>query len=445
MTRLEWGALAALFVLCGLVGAWLWLLMPSEALPAGGADLLALVWLSALAYTAILIRRTHQREGGLQRQLRALRASLAQADTRAVDAEHLLNAVLETSAAPDLPHLARAVVDSARQMTGAEVSAFCLWDAQRRQWRVGGTSGESDAFDVSLRRLTPPDSPGRIKCSVIRCPYSQSHFRLPIARDGRVVGCLCVANQTAKDFSEYERALLEQVAMQAAVAVEQGRRLEQAGSTATTAERQRLAREIHDTFSQDLGFVNLKSATARELIAQGRPAEAQAELAQLSAHAQALYADARELLIGLRTETAPDHDLAAALVNYTRHLSQLSGVAITVDASQFDGLPLGSQAEVQLLRVVQEALSNVRKHAHARGAQVTLSSVSGSIRITVHDDGQGFDTARIEESALPHFGLQSMRERVESIGGTLRLESAHGQGTTVTIQAPLVPGESQTP
>jgi signal transduction histidine kinase len=101
-------------------------------------------------------------------------------------------------------------------------------------------------------------------------------------------------------------------------------------------------------------------------------------------------------------------------------------------------LSLAPLVEVQLIRVVQEALSNVRKHARAARAGVRLERVGEFARLTIEDDGQGFDPTHVARGQWPRFGLQSMRERVESVGGSFTIESTPGQGTKVTVQIPIV-------
>jgi signal transduction histidine kinase len=256
--------------------------------------------------------------------------------------------------------------------------------------------------------------------------------------DGRVVGCLCIANQHARDFSAQEHELLAGIAAQAAHAIETARQIETAGTRATTAERGRLAREMHDTLAQMLGFVNIKTQAAREFLAQGQYDQAKTQLDQLSKLAQELYADTRELILGLHSETGPERGLVPALEEYTRQFDELSGIHTTFNANDLAELTLAPATEVQLIRVVQEALSNVRKHAHANRASVHFERNGDSARVEIVDDGQGFDPSSPSRGQFPKFGLTSMRERVESLGGTFTLESAAARGTKVQIEFPLV-------
>ena len=100
-------------------------------------------------------------------------------------------------------------------------------------------------------------------------------------------------------------------------------------------------------------------------------------------------------------------------------------------------------AELQLLRILQEALSNVRKHARAKSARVELAQVDGRVSAAVQDDGRGFDPEAMHREGFPRFGLAIMRERAQSIGGELSVESAPGRGTRVSIEVPVIRDESQ--
>ncbi|MBI4674266.1 MAG: GAF domain-containing sensor histidine kinase [Chloroflexi bacterium] len=363
------------------------------------------------------------------RELTRVRAQLA-------DEKRLWQAGLDVTATENYEELLRTIVDRARELIGAEASALCLWDEQKRWWVVQGTSGATDAFEVSVAHFERGDGQF-LECPVIRFKYRQAHLDFPLQRNGQIVGCLCVANRTPREYLDSERALLTGIADQAALAVERTRAFETLGSRAATAERERLAREIHDTLAQILGFVNVKTATAREFLAQGKLEQAETQLDQLSLLSQELYQDTRELILGLRTEVGPERGLVPALSSYVERFSQFCNLPTTFDA---DGVEVNFSpaVEVQLIRVVQEALSNVRKHAHAQHAWVRMTRRAEIVQIEIGDDGQGFDPANPGRGLGPRFGLQSMRERVESIHGTLKLRSVPGQGTTVTVEIPLI-------
>lgn len=364
--------------------------------------------------------------------------SVARAETREQDLRRLWQAGLELTDSAEYAHVLRTIVDRARELVGGEASALCLWDESQRWWVVQGTSGANDAFEVSVNRIESQTGATPVECPVIRFKYRQAHLDVPVMHENKIIGCLCIANQHARDFSAHERELLASIAAQAAHAIETAHQLETAGTRATTAERGRLAREMHDTLAQMLGFVNIKTQAAREFLAQGQTEQAKVQLDQLSKLAQELYADTRELILGLHSETGPERGLVPALEEYTRQFDELSGIQTTLSVDGFAELTLAPATEVQLIRVVQEALSNVRKHAHANRANVRFERHDNSGRVEISDDGQGFDPANYARGQFPQFGLTSMRERVESLGGTLKIESAAARGTKIQIEFPLV-------
>jgi signal transduction histidine kinase len=208
---------------------------------------------------------------------------------------------------------------------------------------------------------------------------------------------------------------------------------EQVRRLAILEERDRLAREMHDSLGQVLGFVNLKTKVAEDLISRGRAADAGEELAQMRSAVQDAYEEVRQAILSLRT-TPHGQGLVASLREYAGRLREQTGLDVRVDSS--DGLDLAPALEAQVVRIVQEALTNVRKHAAARSVTVRFARRGRDVLVTIRDDGRGFDVAAVEAAKSMHFGLLTMRERAESIGGILTVRSAPGQGTVVELEIP---------
>ena len=373
-----------------------------------------------------------------QKFIATIERILTLAETRESDLRRLWQAGLDVADAPEYAQVLRTIVDRARELIGGEASALCVWDDQKHWWVVQGTSGASDAFEVGVKRIEPRAGEKPVDCPVIRFKYREAHLDVPVMHENKIVGCLCIANQHPRDFSTRERELLAGIAAQAARAIETSRRLDTAGSRATVAERERLAREMHDTLAQLLGFVNIKTLAVREFLAQAQYDQAKIQLDQLAKLCQDLYSDTRELILGLRSETGPERGLVSALTEYTAHFSEFSGIATTLEMDGFHEIKLSPSVEVQLLRVVQEALSNVRKHADAHSARVRFERWGDTVLVEIADDGRGFDPAHIAPNELPRFGLVSMRERAQSIGGTFVIVSEPGRGTRIKIEFPFV-------
>ncbi len=217
------------------------------------------------------------------------------------------------------------------------------------------------------------------------------------------------------------------------------RQQEQAQQSLTTLqERERLARELHDSLGQTLAAAHLQASTARLLLAQGETAQTDKCLAQIADMTLAAEADVREYLLGAKTAFSTDHLFFPALRQYVARFSQQYGLRIELSVPpQLEAQGLGPAVEVQLLRIIQEALSNIRKHAHAKNAQAIFTVSGPLVQIAIIDDGQGFDLAAVVSRQAEGFGLHAMRERAEVLGGCLDVISQPGQGTQVVVKVPV--------
>jgi signal transduction histidine kinase len=198
----------------------------------------------------------------------------------------------------------------------------------------------------------------------------------------------------------------------------------------TVAERERLAREIHDTVAQSLTGLVMLSQQARSSVAAGDAAAGIAQLELMEASARDALTDARTLVAATASSGLDSGDLADALRRLAGRFSRESGVDVTVDVEQ--GLTLPRDQQVVVIRAAQEALANVRKHSGSRSAHVALACGAGTdIVLSVRDEGRGFDPA----AARDGFGLDGLDERLRLAGG--RLEVVSGPyGTTVTAHLP---------
>lgn len=257
---------------------------------------------------------------------------------------------------------------------------------------------------------------------------SLRHYILTVSPLNDFRGCEAGRLLLLRDVTEQKRA-------QATV-------LEQQRSLATLQERERLARELHDSLGQTLAATHLQAGTARVLLAQGETAQTDECLQQMADMTIAAEADVREYLLGAKTVFSPDHPFFASLREYMARFSQQYGLSVELSIpSTLDAQGLGQRIEVQLMRIIQEALSNIRKHAHAQNVQVAFTVVDSWVQITITDDGQGFDPAAVTARQAEGFGLQAMRERAEALGGSLEVLSQPGLGTKVIVHAPIQ-GES---
>jgi signal transduction histidine kinase len=208
----------------------------------------------------------------------------------------------------------------------------------------------------------------------------------------------------------------------------------------TLAERQRLARDLHDTLTQGFASVVLLLEAAEESLATGRPVDRHIEQALRSARDN--LAESRRVVWALRPRPLAEQSLPQALQELTGRLGEETGLrAETVVTGT--ARPLPAEVEEALLRIVQEALANVRKHAAASRVTVTLSYLNDLTMLDVHDDGIGFEHAATVAAAGAGLGLHAMAERVAALGGSLAVESAPGEGATIAVEVPAPAGEAR--
>jgi two-component system, NarL family, sensor histidine kinase DegS len=207
-------------------------------------------------------------------------------------------------------------------------------------------------------------------------------------------------------------------------------------------ERARLSRELHDGLAQLVAFLLVRLDTVADLVQRDQRAAALGELERLRDVADDLYVDVRETIAGLRSRVA-ERGLVAALRDYVDEFDERYGLPVTLE-TEGRAPPVPDLVGMQLFRVVQEALANVRKHARARRAWVRLRQPAPDrLELEVGDDGVGFDPTPAPRAMGHAFGLASMRERADALGGTLRVETAPGSGTRVLVTVPLEPGQGQ--
>jgi signal transduction histidine kinase len=262
-------------------------------------------------------------------------------------------------------------------------------------------------------------------------PMMRSFLGVPIVAKGDIIGAFYLTEKQ-RGFDENDERLISVLAAHAAIAIENARLFEASRELSVIEERNRLARELHDSMTQNLFSLTLTAEAASELV-HADPARAEAEIDRIRALARDTQAELRSLIFELRPPQLEADGLVATIRKDLEVLGRAHGLKADL---RVDGTPeLDSTVEVELYRIVQEALNNALRHAKADTVEVELDAREGVITIIVRDDGVGFDpSARaIRERRL---GLTSMRERAERLGGTFRVESSPGAGTTVSVEVP---------
>lgn len=369
----------------------------------------------------------------------------------------LHEAGLDISGELELEKVLQRIVDRARQLVGARYGALS----------VLGVDGEVEYFVTSgitpeeRERIGPPPRGHGLLGIVLEegrslrlrdltqhprsvgfppnHPPMRSLLAVPIEARGRILGSLYLTEKEgAQEFTEEDERILSRFATQAALAIENARLHRQVLELAISQERARIAREMHDGLAQVLGYVNLKTQAVRTLLGAGQLERVEQELERMEQAAREAYTDLRENILALRTSPDAQRGFLETLRAYVEQWEDQSNIRaeLEVHVSE-EGLGLPSGADLQLLRIVQEALANVRKHSGASRVRVTLREQDGWLEVSVEDNGVGFDPGSPSRGDFPKFGLSTMRERAESIGGKLEIEAAQGRGTRVVARVPL--------
>jgi signal transduction histidine kinase len=229
------------------------------------------------------------------------------------------------------------------------------------------------------------------------------------------------------------------MADQAALAIEAARLREQAKTSAAAEERNRLARELHDSVTQNLYSVTLYAEAAARLLAVGQSVEAADHLRNLRDASQDALREMRLLIFELRPMDLQKMGLAGAVQARLQGVESRGGIQAELRQEGVEYAPLLSPGlQEELYHLAQEALNNTLKHSQARHVAVTLTYGPQITRLEVCDDGRGFVVDEV--AAGGGLGLRGMRERVQRIDGSLRIKSAPGQGATITIEAPTGAG-----
>lgn len=394
--------------------------------------------------------------------LQALYANLenkvAEKTARLQQQRERLTALYETSAmmaeATSLDELARRFAQQVRRIARADAVAVrwsdeanqrylllagdCLphFMTEQEQCVQTGSCHCGQALEGATTRVIPIQlRPANVAQPVLdHCAQAgyQTLVSVPVRLQHRLLGEVDIFFREETALGADERSLLEALAAHLAGAME-GLRAEALGKEAAVAqERSLLAQELHDSIAQSLAFMKIQVQLLRDAMRRGDDPGVERVLSELDAGVRESYNDVRELLLHFRTR-ANGESIEPALRTTLQKFEHQSGLRAHL-AMHGHGLPLDADVQIQVLHVVQEALSNVRKHARAREVWVEVEQAP-VWRFTVRDDGVGFDAdgQHLDET---HVGLHIMRERAARIGATVAVQAEPGQGTRVTLTLP---------
>jgi two-component system nitrate/nitrite sensor histidine kinase NarX len=294
----------------------------------------------------------------------------------------------------------------------------------------GVPNAPAGARVIPIRDMAPP--------RMFHCTRAgfETIVSVPIRLHDRLMGELDLFYHAQMEVTDAERSWLEALTVQVAGAMENLRLNALGLEAAVSQERSFLARELHDSIAQSLAFLKIQVQLMRDAIAKGDPREVDLVLGEIDLGVRESYGDVRELLMHFRTR-ANQEDIVPALMTTLRKFEHQTGLKATLNIAG-QGLPLGPDTQIQVLHIIQEALSNVRKHAHA--GQVWLDvQQQPRWRLELRDDGKGF-TSRDGPVDETHVGLRIMAERAEKLGARFEVLSSTGRGTSIVLTLPAVSG-----
>ncbi len=389
-----------------------------------------------VAFARFAFSRIDALTGALRTRNEALEES--EASLRALNRVSVAIAALS-----DVDHVLAAVVRHARELLRADVAVILLegpdgrlllratdeagFDPRRPTRGVDDASTDAAGADAMLVFVDPAHAVARMSA--------------PLQRGGTTIGLLAVGSANVRAFDVDEVDTLASLASQATIALEHARLEARLRELAVVDERERIARELHDGIAQVLGYVNTKSQAVDGFLEAGRVDEARAQIGELGAAARAVYIDVRETILGLRGPIEPGQGLGSALAAHARRAAEASRFALelAIDPAAAS-LRLDPDAEAHLYRIVQEALTNVRKHSAAHRVRLAVSVHGGRLVVEIEDDGRGIGERAWDSRGtgpLPGYGLRSMRERADRIGASLEIRNRAGGGTVIRVGLPL--------
>jgi len=409
------------------------LLDPIVPFPVDALLVILVVFLLTVAVSGVAYRRIDALGAALADQNRDL-------GRRAASATALHRVSVAITALVDLRLILDAIVDNARTLLRADVAVILLVDSDGGLKRAASSGPVREPAAGADR--PNGDRPGGDPDDLLRfmpADHATSRLANALNRGPETIGLLAIGSKRSRSFDADEVETLASLANQASIAIENARLQGRLRELAVETERGRIAREMHDGLAQVLGYVSTKSQAADELLAVGRVADARGQLGELTAAARSIYVDVREAILGLRSPITPELRLVGAIEEHARRFADASKLAITVDASaEARAIVMTPEAEAQVFRIVQESLTNVRKHASARRVGIQVRRVDDDLCVELDDDGRGFDEPSPWQSAdWPHYGQAAMQERAAGIGARISWGTGPDGGGSIRLVVPI--------
>jgi two-component system nitrate/nitrite sensor histidine kinase NarX len=356
----------------------------------------------------------------------------------------------------DAETLLQSVAQRARDLMQGEAASVCVLDGDGHTLELVAGSGAGNeylglrqstrqgiALPVIQQHQTVVTDGSCANCGFLHHFPGTSCIAAPLQAGEQAWGALCVV-RPQHPFDANESRALTLLANAAAIALENARLVaagkKQAEENASLSERQRLAAELHDNLAQTLGAINLQVGLAAELVHRGESATAVTRLKEMQTTLKSAYAQVRMALTGLRDPLPETGDLLPEVQSLLADFEAQSGLPVELIIKGEEGIALTAVSQKQALYILREALTNIRRHAHASQIQITIARENGSVVFQIRDDGKGFDPGQV--NGANHLGLTIMHTRAERSRGQLTVHSMPGEGTQITAVFPARPGDN---
>ncbi len=366
----------------------------------------------------------------------------------------LLNAVAtDASESLELEEVASAITRNLAQAMTAEYAGLALASEDDGELRLVAQSGRPPAMTDAGGQLGPhdcgcrqavtegrtivvQDSRQNASCAgVLPEASAATCVSAPIRSKGKTIGAILLARSKSLPITADEVDLVTALGLQVGPVLQNAQLFGQTGAIAVLQERQRVAREVHDGLAQTLGHLSLQVGITDRLLADRDLDGVRAEVDAMGQAVRDALEDLRQSLVDLRIPFSACGDLRRTLREYVARFSLQTGIPCHFENQRGPALALSPSAEVQLIRIIQEALTNVKKHAPGASVWLRLQTSGRQVHVTIQDDGPGFEPADVGDSG--RFGLQTMKERAESAGGGFVIESRPGSGTRLEVTVPM--------
>lgn len=374
-----------------------------------------------------------------------------------IDVLNTLSAAISQS--PHLSAAMEAAIERLLKITGADIGSIHLLDPATQDLVLSTSRGVTQSFVYNEQRIPMGaclcglaarigevvvsedlSKDDRLSRSACRDERFGSMISLPLQAREKTLGILTLYSRQAHAFSHADRQLLIAISHHIGAAIENSQLFSKAKESALMEERWLISQELHDNVAQSLAYLNMQTKLLEDRLESELKNPAREEFHQIRQVIQDTYQDVRNMLVDFRTRINEDEALEPVLKKYCEDFSARTG--IKTEFVSDEPLPsLELSVRTQVFRMIQESLSNARKHARAAQVNVSVRNADSGLRISVEDNGDGFDLHAAQEPAQQHLGLSIMKERAAHFGGTVRISTAPGRGTVVEIDIPLNPPE----